>query len=502
MTTLDLLLAGLTNAAFATVLAVAGWLLTRFWANAHVASVVWLAVLLKLVTPPVVSLPVAITASTLREGETPAEPRNEATEVGSQSLGDVRPIRPLIAEYDDSETRFLNETGFLDSGRHLPEGDIEAASGDDGSEPDWRATGVSLPVGSPAVSAPATTRAASEARLLEEAGLLKTHVASLLLAVWIAGTLLLGLVTIARIVRFHRTLWRAASIDHEMQRTAVRVASRLGLKRCPAVRSVAVNVGPMVWAGSLRPLVIVPRPLWDSLGGDERETLLAHELAHVVRRDHWVRRFEAVVLALYWWLPTAWLAVRRREVAAETCCDALVLSHYPDRPQAYAEALLTAVSVLSTSRTPALASGLGRASELKERLTMIVHDRVPNRPGRLVRWSILLVAGVALVVSARLVQAEPEEKLEPASAAEPATATAIAPTAAAPATTDAAPAAILSAGEQPPTAPAYEQPTAAAPASAAAPAGEPAAAKPSATSDEILFFGASWAGTWQQMKPI
>ena len=63
MTANALLTLGLTNAALATLLAVAGWCFTRVWKNPHVASIVWLVVLLKLVTPPLIPLPVAVLVS-------------------------------------------------------------------------------------------------------------------------------------------------------------------------------------------------------------------------------------------------------------------------------------------------------------------------------------------------------------------------------------------------------------------------------------------------------
>ncbi len=217
-------------------------------------------------------------------------------------------------------------------------------------------------------------------------------------------------VTLVRIARFRRCLHAVALSPHEVQLEADRVARRLNLARTPKVRFVEASIGPMVWAGSLTPIVVVPRPLWTTLAADERETLLAHEFAHIARRDHIVRRFEAVVLALFWWLPTAWYAVRRREAAAESCCDALVLAAYPDRPHEYAQALFHAVSLFSTGRPLPLASGLGRITELKERLAMIAHDKVPTRPNWLLRSGLAICAAGALLLSARFVQAVPKDE--------------------------------------------------------------------------------------------
>ena len=49
--------------------------------------------------------------------------------------------------------------------------------------------------------------------------------------------------------------------------------------------------------------LILPEELWCRLDAVQQDAVLAHELAHLKRRDHWVRRLEAVVLGLYWWYP-------------------------------------------------------------------------------------------------------------------------------------------------------------------------------------------------------
>ena len=106
--------------------------------------------------------------------------------------------------------------------------------------------------------------------------------------------------------------------------------------------------------------------------------VLAHELAHWKRRDHWVRRLEAVVLGLYWWYPVAWWAHRRLEQAEEECCDAWVVWSLPAAASSYAEALVTTATFLSGHRNslPLGASGAGRTLPLKRRLNMILCDRL------------------------------------------------------------------------------------------------------------------------------
>src|SRR5205085_2360482 len=74
-----------------------------------------------------------------------------------------------------------------------------------------------------------------------------------------------------------------------------------------------------------RPRVLLPAALWARLSEAQRDALLLHELAHLRRGDHWVRRLELAVLGLYWWLPTVWWARREIQRAEEECCDAWVV---------------------------------------------------------------------------------------------------------------------------------------------------------------------------------
>src|SRR5437899_200882 len=99
-----------------------------------------------------------------------------------------------------------------------------------------------------------------------------------------------------------------------------------------------------------RPRLLVPAVLWERLNPTQQATLLAHELGHYKRGDHWVRRLELVVSAVYWWHPVVWWARRQIREAEEQCCDGWVISLLPDAALAYATALVETVAFLSQAR--------------------------------------------------------------------------------------------------------------------------------------------------------
>ena len=136
------------------------------------------------------------------------------------------------------------------------------------------------------------------------------------------------------------------------------------------------------------------------MGADERTSLLLHELAHLKRRDHWVRWLELIVAGLYWWHPVVWWARRALREAEEQCCDAWVVWAMPDHARTYASRLAGGCRICLWSPTaPAAASatsGSGHVSCLKRRLQMIVRAKTPKGLSWAGRFAVLGMAALAL----------------------------------------------------------------------------------------------------------
>ena len=183
----------------------------------------------------------------------------------------------------------------------------------------------------------------------------------------------------------------------------------MGLVRVPTVRVVRRRVSPLVWGMTGRATMLLPSQLLHKLTDAERATLLAHELAHLKRRDHLVRLLELAALGLFWWHPVAWWARRNVERAAEHCCDAQVLELFPAQARAYAEALWTTVEFLSDTPAPLPlgASGFSQARDVKRRMEMILAQTSSRRSGRILRLLLPAIGLAILPVSLRALWAEP-----------------------------------------------------------------------------------------------
>ncbi len=222
----------------------------------------------------------------------------------------------------------------------------------------------------------------------------------LVLIVWAVGSLVVLALILLRSRRFASLLRHAKSPSPGLAAEAQVLATRIGLRRAPAIAVIPARVSPLLWPSARQLHLVLPDSLLRTLTPDQRATLLLHELAHVRRRDHWVRALETSVSVLFWWLPTLWWVRRTLRAAEEQCCDAWVVWALPDSERDYADALLSTVDFLSGARfaLPPGASGAGPVHHLKQRLTLIMDATTPRTLGAAGRLGVLLLAAVLLPV--------------------------------------------------------------------------------------------------------
>jgi beta-lactamase regulating signal transducer with metallopeptidase domain len=236
-----------------------------------------------------------------------------------------------------------------------------------------------------------------------------------LTVVWLLGCVCWLAVAGGRLARFNRLLKHAEAAPILLRSLATELAGRMGV-RCPPVVVVPGAITPLVWCCWGKPRLVVPAALVERLDLEQVRTLLAHELAHVRRRDHWVRWVEFAVLAAYWWCPLAWWARQQLQQAEEECCDAWVVWALPEAARSYAAALVDTVDFLSGARPvlPVAASGLGHLHLLKRRLTMILRGTTPRAlsGGGL---AVVLLLGAALLPLMPTWAQEPPRPPEPPS---------------------------------------------------------------------------------------
>jgi beta-lactamase regulating signal transducer with metallopeptidase domain len=138
------------------------------------------------------------------------------------------------------------------------------------------------------------------------------------------------------------------------------------------VRSSDLVSVPMA-LGWRQPLVLVPAHALSLLSAAELRAILAHELAHVRRRDYAVNLFVVMVESVFFFHPAArWIASRVR-AEREFCCDDAAVAAAGD-PVTYARGLAALEDTRSNYRLAVAAS----SGTLFDRINRIVKNAKPS----------------------------------------------------------------------------------------------------------------------------
>lgn len=177
-------------------------------------------------------------------------------------------------------------------------------------------------------------------------------VLQMIVVLWITGVVLFALYAILSYLRL---------------RVRVQVSARQnGYWVCERIRT------PFV-LGFFRPRIYLP------LSVDQRDVpyILAHEWAHIARRDHWRKAFAFVLLAVFWFHPFMWIAFFLLCRDIEFACDERALRALGTDAQSkkdYAEALVRG----SFPRLPVLTCPLAFGGlQVKQRVLSVARYRKP-----------------------------------------------------------------------------------------------------------------------------
>lgn len=204
---------------------------------------------------------------------------------------------------------------------------------------------------------------------------------SWILWLWAAGSLVVATVEGARLVRLGRQIATSEPGDPAIVDRIAALSARMGLQALP-VRALSGISAPMVWCLG-RPKLLWPSAIAAESSDACIDGMIVHELAHVKRRDHVVGWIELVAAVVWWWNPLFWFTRAALREQAELACDAWVISALPDGRRAYAESLLAlsgAVIQRHTTRSMAVV-GIrpGSRRALERRLVMIMKGRASLR---------------------------------------------------------------------------------------------------------------------------
>jgi beta-lactamase regulating signal transducer with metallopeptidase domain len=148
-------------------------------------------------------------------------------------------------------------------------------------------------------------------------------------------------------------------------------ATSLAGRHAPRLAASAYISVPLT-VGVLRPAILLPSD-WRGWDVQKLEAVLAHELAHVARRDALTQRMAQLYRTIFWFHPLAWWLNRHLATLAEQASDEAALSSGADQKR-YARTLLDFFDALRTSpgRVRWQGVSMARVGQAEQRLERIL----------------------------------------------------------------------------------------------------------------------------------
>lgn len=219
-----------------------------------------------------------------------------------------------------------------------------------------------------------------------------------LVLLWGLGVVVLG-VRVFRQWRGLRAMLRVAEALPAWQARSREFADRLGLRHMvPVLASVRVATPTLV--GWMRPAVVLPLAVLSSMPAAQIDLVLAHELAHLKRFDHFANLFQVVLETLFFYHPVVHWISRDARNERELCCDALALRATGGERRDFVAALASLETLRAGHTELALAASGG---VLVERAWFIA-GAAPQRPRRHLRGNAILMLAVGTLLAMGWIQ--------------------------------------------------------------------------------------------------
>jgi hypothetical protein len=215
----------------------------------------------------------------------------------------------------------------------------------------------------------------------------------LLLAAWLSG----GLLALARLSMNWLRLEQALHQSEPLQNVSITTdAAALALQAklaTPQLATLDDLASPFAARGRR---IVLPRWACELLDREQLRAMLAHETAHLARRDPLWKLATAVWCSLLWFLPPAALARRRLDETAELACDAWAARHLGDGrslAECLAECAERRLDGFESWLAPAMAH---RESPLLERIDHLIGGTPMNTTLSYLRAGSAAVLALAL----------------------------------------------------------------------------------------------------------
>lgn len=165
---------------------------------------------------------------------------------------------------------------------------------------------------------------------------------SCILVVWMVGIISAAIFVMRSAFLVSRLCSRATPLtDSALMTITWNCAERFRLSHIPRVLKSPEIHSPAV-AGLMRPVILIPDCTLPE-SPEQLRMILAHEMAHIRRRDLIWNWLDLIVASAFFFNPLIWLALRELRFARESACDEMAVEKSSSTAREYANALLEVV---------------------------------------------------------------------------------------------------------------------------------------------------------------
>jgi beta-lactamase regulating signal transducer with metallopeptidase domain len=196
----------------------------------------------------------------------------------------------------------------------------------------------------------------------------------LIVTLWMLGMLVFALKFLGGLAYTQRLKhYRVHPVSDEWQQTFNRLAELLNLKKAARILQSTLVKVPMV-VGYFKPVVLIPVSAFTGLSPDQLETVILHEMAHIIRRDYLVNILQSVVEIIFFFHPAVWWMSNMVRAEREHCCDDIAIEKSGDSVS-FAKALANIQEQVYYNEKLAVAIG-GSSKNLIKRIQRLLNQ--PN----------------------------------------------------------------------------------------------------------------------------
>lgn len=214
-------------------------------------------------------------------------------------------------------------------------------------------------------------------------------------AVYVLGVLLLGAAGIWKRIRLRLLLRQGTAPSAALQRLLSQMCRQFAIRHCELLILPSVNSPATVYWW--HPRIVLPQICEQVYDEVLMADVLAHELAHVSRRDYLWSSISDMVCGLLFFHPAVWQARKQIRIHREMACDLMVVASRPEHRVDYAQTLTRVARLALPRKYPVVGIDFAAATTLlRHRVEAILEE--PQK-GSCARTTCHAVAGAGLVVA-------------------------------------------------------------------------------------------------------